>query len=428
MAPSISELSLAGLIGRLKEVEHIKGVKSPDDEQAAILATEVEVKKALFDELQGASTGLASFEKKVAKEFLQVQLKSIDDTTKGAEAKKNKLQELLSGVEGAQSKEDPAHVRRAKQDLTKAEKAFEEATKNYERWEKGKKMFSVDEIKVLKRNYEEGKQKVEKARVLVEEQQQRRAVAAVAPLSEEKERGAAAVATEARIARSSAKASALKVTNPAMSNKATPAVGGYPKQPPPAALRQAQVAAQVRAEAATPVVQVEEVRVAPPRAAPRPRPVQQDAPVLSYACTCTAVAEHMGISEAQARELAESAGEFQRCFDPEVWEVVQERSLAIEKANREKLREAEKRKQQKALAKVTQVQSSVANTAALNVKAPPKAATVAAVKAAVPAPSQAKAKGKAKASEKPIAKLSVANRFGGMESDDEEEGWSTVKR
>ncbi len=38
----------------------------------------------------------------------------------------------------------------------------------------------------------------------------------------------------------------------------------------------------------------------------------------------------------------------------------------------------------------------VANTAALNPKAPPKAATVA-VKAAVPAPSQAKAKGKAKA-------------------------------
>ena len=28
-------------------------------------------------------------------------------------------------------------------------------------------------------------------------------------------------------------------------SEATPAVGGYPKQPPPAALRQAQVAAQV---------------------------------------------------------------------------------------------------------------------------------------------------------------------------------------
>eukprot|EP00435_Cladocopium_sp_Y103_P025604 s2389_g6.t1 len=243
MSPlSISELSLAGLIARLKEVEHIKGIKSPDDEQTAVLATETEVKKALFEELQGAGSGLPSFEKTVAKEFLQVQIKSVDDTSKGAEAKRNKLQELLRGVEGAQAKEDPAHVRRARQDLVKAEKAFEEATKNYERWEKGKKMFSVDEIKALKRNYEEGKQKVDKARMLVDQQQQRRATAAVAPLSEEKERGAAAVATEARIAKAKAK-SVAKVPSPAVS-KASPAVGGYPKQPPPAALRQAQMAAQ----------------------------------------------------------------------------------------------------------------------------------------------------------------------------------------
>jgi len=42
----------------------------------------------------------------------------------------------------------------------------------------------------------------------------------------------------------------------------------------------------------------------------------------------------------------------------------------------------------------------VANTAALNVKAPPKAGYPVAAKAAtVPAPSQAKAKGKAKARE-----------------------------
>ena len=68
MAPLISELSLAGLIARLREVEHLKQVKTPDEEQAAVLATETEVKKALFDELQGASAGLASFEKKLAKE------------------------------------------------------------------------------------------------------------------------------------------------------------------------------------------------------------------------------------------------------------------------------------------------------------------------------------------------------------------------
>lgn len=57
------------------EVEHIKGIKSPDDEQTAVLATEAEVKKALFEELQGAGSGgsggsgLPSFEKTVAKEW-----------------------------------------------------------------------------------------------------------------------------------------------------------------------------------------------------------------------------------------------------------------------------------------------------------------------------------------------------------------------
>ena len=52
------------------EVEHIKGVKSPDDEQTAVLATEAEVKKALFEDLQAsAGSGLPSFEKTVAKEW-----------------------------------------------------------------------------------------------------------------------------------------------------------------------------------------------------------------------------------------------------------------------------------------------------------------------------------------------------------------------
>ncbi|CAK9067977.1 unnamed protein product [Durusdinium trenchii] len=427
--PSISELSLSGLIARLKEVDHIKGIKSPDDEQAALLATETDVKKALFEELQGASSGIFSFEKKVAKEFLQTQIKSVDDAAKGADAKKMKLQELLSGVEGAASKEDPAHVRRARQDLAKAEKAFEEATKNYERWEKGKKMFSVDEIKALKRAFEEGKQKVEKARGLVEQQQQRRATAAVAPLTEEKERGAAAVATEARLAKS-AKAPG-KVANPAVSTKAAPA--GYPKQPPPAALRQAQLAAQVRMEAQHP----EEPKPAPaPRPNPRPRvEAPKDAPVLSYACTCSAVAEHLCVSEAQARDLAQSAGEFAQHFDEEVWQAIQDRSLAIEKANREKQREAERRKQEKALAKVTQVESSVANGAngqTTKVAAPQAMDPIKFREAAKAKPQpKPKAQGapKAKDAKAPVKKLAVANRFGGMESDDdEEEGWTAVRR
>ena len=36
---------------------------------------------------------------------------------------------------------------------------------------------------------------------------------------------------------------------------------------------------------------------------------------------------HQASLKAQARELAESAGDFQRHFDPEVWEVVQDPGL-----------------------------------------------------------------------------------------------------
>mmetsp|Transcript_19753 Transcript_19753/g.37151 ORF Transcript_19753/g.37151 Transcript_19753/m.37151 type:complete len:432 (+) Transcript_19753:47-1342(+) len=431
MAPlAIAELSLCGLISRLKEVEHIKGIKSPDDEQVAVLSTEGDVKRALFDQLQAAGAGVNSYEKKVAKEFLQNQLKAIDDTSKGADAKRGKLQELLTSLEAASSKEDPAHVRRAKADVAKAEKAFEDVRKDYERWEKGKKMLTVDEIKVLKRSFEDSKTKVEKARAMVEEQQLRRAEAAVAPVTDEKERGAAALAAEARSARARAAGKAAgRAPNPAVSNKAMPP-GGYPaKALAPSTLRQAQVAAQVRAEAQP------APEAAPPRPRPAPRPKQEDAPVLSYACTCTAVAQHLKISEAQARELAESAREFAQHFDSETWEAIQERSLAIEKANQEKQREAERKKKEKALAKVTQVQSSAAAVGNSGVaKAAPKMVPQSVVGLETVSVPKAKPKVKAKASPKEPARrdglssLVGANKFGGLESDEEEEGWSKVRR
>eukprot|EP00439_Symbiodinium_sp_Y106_P060120 s1811_g8.t2 len=441
MAPlAIAELSLCGLISRLKEalvVEHIKGIKSPDDEQAAVLSTETDVKKALFEQLQAAKTdGVASFEKKVGKEFLQEQLKSIDDTSKGGQAKKSKLQELLTGLEAASSREDPAHVRRAKQDVAKSEKAFEEIRKDYERWEKGKKMLNIDEIKVLKRSFEESKAKVEKARAIVEEQQLRRAEAAVAPVAEEKERGAAALAAEARSARARAVASKApsRPMNPSVPSKAA-APAGYPPKAvvAPAALRQAQVAAQVRAEAEPSIP----ASAPAPRPRPAPRPKAEDAPVLSYACTCTAVAQHLGITEAQARELAESARDFAQHFDAETWEALQEKSLAIEKANQEKQREAERRKKEKALAKVTQVQSSAAavgaGAGAANAKTAAKAVPQAVVgRSPDPIAAKAKPKVKAKSTAKELPRhdglssLAGANKFGSLESDDEEEGWAKV--
>mmetsp|Transcript_96845 Transcript_96845/g.172344 ORF Transcript_96845/g.172344 Transcript_96845/m.172344 type:complete len:445 (+) Transcript_96845:23-1357(+) len=437
---AVSDLSLYGLLARLEEVERLKGVKSPDNEQELLLQSEAAAKKAVAEELQAVATsGLTSFEKKPAKLFLESQLKAIDSNSKGAEQRTTKLKELLAGVEAAASKDEPAHVRKAKQDVAKAEKAFEEVSKNYERWEKGKKMLSVDEIKVLKRSYEDGQKKIEKARSLVEQQQCLRVRSAAAPLTEEKERGSAAMAVEARAnrGRGSAGKGGGRGAAPAVSMRVA-AAAGYPMPasapqpaagPSAAALRQAQLAAQVRAEAEA------EATTAAPRPRPQPRPKQpEDGPVLSYACTVKAVSEVLGIKEAAARELAESSKEFAQHFDAATWETVQERSIAIEKANREKQREAEKRKQAAALAKATEKESAAVTGAGAVPKAAPKAAAPKAppgAGASAPAP-KPKPKAKTAAKKMPVSdglqSLAGANRFGGFEDSDDDDGFTKVRR
>jgi len=439
--PSVAELSLFGLLARLTEVERLKEIKSLDDEQEAVLVSEAAAKKAVAEELQAASSGITSWEKKRAKEFLDAQVKAIEEGSKGAEARRSKLRELLAGIEAAPSKEDPAHVRRAKLDVAKAEKAFEEVSKSYERWKSGKKMLSVDEIKAVTRSYEEGKQKLEKARTLVEKQQSLKPQSAAAPVTEEKERGSAAVAIEARAGRGRGKATGRGAPAPAVSMRAAAAAGyavapgGYsapqPSAPSANAMRQAQMAAQVRQEA-------EEAAHAAP--APRPRPVPrakqpEEGPVLSYACTCTAVAEHLGIKEAQARDMADSAKDFAQHFEPETWDLIRERSVAIEKANREKQREAEKRKQAAALAKVTEQESSTHAVGGPPAKAAPKPApkTAAAKVAGGYSAPKAKPKAKSNAGLKTLSRpegiqsMAGANKFAGLD-DDSDDGFTVVRR
>eukprot|EP00930_Biecheleria_cincta_P029911 TRINITY_DN20751_c0_g1_i1.p1 TRINITY_DN20751_c0_g1~~TRINITY_DN20751_c0_g1_i1.p1 ORF type:complete len:454 (+),score=113.58 TRINITY_DN20751_c0_g1_i1:31-1362(+) len=439
--PAVADLSLYGLFARLTEVERLKSVKSLSEEQTSLLESETAAKKAVAEQIQAAvSAGITSREKKLAQEFLQGQLKSIEDGSKGAEARRGKLTELLAGIQTASSIDEPAHVSRAKKDVAKAEKAFEEVSKKYEKWEKGKQMLNVDEIKTLKRAYEEGTKKIEKAKALVEEQLTLRAESAAAPLKDEPERGSAAMAVDNRAGRGKGGGKGGGRANaPAVSVRAgVSAGGGYPQPatggPSAAAIRQAQMAAQVRAEA--------QAVQSSPAPAPKPRPTpsrpkqEEDVAVLSYACTCTAVAEHLRITADQARDLAESAKEFARHFDAATWELVKERSIAIEKANLDKQREKEKKKQAAALAKATERETAaVAGLAAAKPAAKPAAKAPASRSmpgATGPTPA-AKPKAKSNAGPKRAAKpegldaYASGNRFGGFE-DSDDDFWTPVKR
>ncbi|CAE8699122.1 unnamed protein product, partial [Polarella glacialis] len=340
-----------------------------------------------------ASAGVTSAERKAAKQFLQGQLKAIEPDSKGAEIRTAKLKELMSGVEAATSREEPAHVKKAKQAVAAAEKAFETVSKNYESWEKGKKMLSVDDLKILKRSYDDGKKKVDNVRSFVDQQLALRSENAAAPLKVEAERGAAAMNVDAATRTKAGKGTSNKA-NPTV--RVAPAVvtpnnnprpsgggGGYPSAaaapaPNAAALRQAQLSAQVRLAAEADAAEAASARPRPAIYRPTHKP-EEPARVLSYACTCMAVAEQLGIKEAKAKEMAESSKEFAAHFDAATWENIQIRSLAIEKANREKAKENEKRKQLAALARVTEVQASAA--ASPNGPPPPPRGKVVAPKA-----------------------------------------------
>eukprot|EP00933_Yihiella_yeosuensis_P061011 TRINITY_DN63831_c0_g1_i1.p1 TRINITY_DN63831_c0_g1~~TRINITY_DN63831_c0_g1_i1.p1 ORF type:complete len:466 (-),score=152.30 TRINITY_DN63831_c0_g1_i1:78-1475(-) len=456
---AVQELSLIGLIVRLVEVDRLKAdVPHPDESQALLLESEAACKKAVVEQLEAAAaSGVTSSEKKRAKEFLETWSKNVDPNAKGAEARLAKFKELLRGVEAASSKEEYAHVRKAKAAVDAAQKAHEAVSKDYEKWEKGKKMLSVDEVKTLKRSYEDGQKKIDKARSFIEEQMWRRAEAAAAPQKAEAERGAAAMVVDKRLGTGRGKGGG-KTSNPTVKTvqggmTVARGGGGYAAapaaQPSSAQVRQAQIAAQVRAEADA---EAAAAAAAPARPRPQPKKQPEETVVLSYACTCQAVAEHLKIKEAKARDMAESAKEFAQHFDPETWSSIQERSVAIEKENREKQKEQERLKKERALAKITAVESSMAANprAAADPKAAAKSAARAAARPAmnaVPgavsggagyATAKAKVAPKAKVAAKSMPRTTAAsgieaysgkNAFAGLGGDsDDDDGFTSVRR
>lgn len=437
--PAVHELSLVGLIARVQLAERLKEVVRPSNEQQLVLDSEAAAKKAVAEQLQAiaaanGSGSMTSHEKGRAKEFLEEQLKAAIKAN-AVEAKIAKLKELLEAVQKASNAEEAPHVRKAKQALAAAEKDFEAIHKDYEKWEKGKKMMSVDELNVLKRTHTEKQNRAEAARLLLSQQLERKAEAAAPPPAAlGPARGAAATSLDPKGAKPKTVVASGSAPVRVVSS-ASRATGGYPlapaaPAPSAASLRQAQIATQVRAEAE----EAEPQRaVQRPRAAPK---AEEEGPVLSYACTCLAVAQHLGIKEAAARDLAQSSSEFKSHFDAETWRKLQESSLAIEKQQREAKKEAEKRKTAAALAKVTEAESAAAQpipkTAAPGAKAqmsrpPPPGASAPAAKAAAakpkakPPPSLRKSQG--------LDALAHGNRFGGFEDDDDDEdGWNKVRR
>eukprot|EP00927_Polykrikos_kofoidii_P077762 TRINITY_DN74677_c0_g1_i1.p1 TRINITY_DN74677_c0_g1~~TRINITY_DN74677_c0_g1_i1.p1 ORF type:complete len:460 (+),score=117.71 TRINITY_DN74677_c0_g1_i1:66-1445(+) len=451
--PALEDLSLYGLICRLELIEKLKAtVAKPTPEEAAVLETESAAKKAFAQQLPAlTSTGLTSKEKSKAKTFLELQVKTVDKTAAGADKRKAKFTELLAGVQEASAKDDPAHVTRAKAMLARTEKDFEEIHKSYHKWEKGKQMLSVDELKILKKNHETQKQRVEAATAFVETQYSRcpEAAAETPAILTATSRVAPAASVSRGAQQGGGGKGAVRGGGPAArvggggggyggggSSGVSGGGGGGGSYPNANAVRQAMVAAQVRDELVAETAFVESVPKPPPpqrQLQQRVREVTEDSgPILSYACTCSAVAEHLGLTEKQVRDLGSSSSEFRERFDPETWERIKERSLAIEKHQREVQREKEKQKKDAALARATEKLVPTIPVPAPGTgssRAVPPGAKASVVAGPPVAKTKAKAKPKVSSKTKPVDKLATGNRFGDFgESSDEDDGWTSVKR
>merc|ERR1712217_183522 len=106
------------------------------------------------------------------------------------------------------------------------------------------------------------------------------------------------------------------------------------------------MASQMRAEIplASPAPTASRPRPPPPA---RPREESPE-PVLSYICTCIAVAEYLGVPQEEVESIARESSDFKSNFErePEAWDWIVKRSLAIEKERREEQKDAERRKMQ----------------------------------------------------------------------------------
>lgn len=421
---AVEELSLLGLFARLDEIERLKGITRREDGDEAILSSEGAVKKAIASMLESAESGLLPAEKTRAKAFLDAQVKSVDPNAKSAAARREKLSELSKKVDSAPGRDEPDHVKKAKDALKKAKQASKEITETHEKWARGKLMFKTnDELKAMQQKFEDTQKCLEATQLYIEE---------MTLLKRDTGPGPPRLpAASSNVSAPRAKAKSTASRDPTV-HTAGPMSrsSGYPgpKQPPNiAALRQAEISAELRACA-----EADAQMLAPKAPKPSRAPKVEEEPqvVLSYSCTCKAVAEVVGITVNAARDMAESSNDFKRHLSHDDWEAVKARSVAIEKEQKMQEREKEQRKSEKAVARITDQQapsyakSDYVVAPASKGKAPSVAVGKAAPKAKPP-PKVAVAPKKA-----PLKGLAGANRFGGFESDDDDDGdgWTTVGR
>jgi hypothetical protein len=416
---AVPELSLWGLLERIQEIERLKSdVAHPDEEQQSLIATEGAVKKAAAEQLAtAASSGLSHKEKNIARTFLQAQLKAVSADAPSAAARKAKLNELLKGVEDAPPADDPVHVRKAREALRRIEKDFKEVHETYEKWEKGKARFkSVDELTSMKRSHDDLQKALDQAQRYLEAELQSRTGTGAAPPTVS--------------AASKPKPKAVQTPSACPSSRSPPAKAPARSQqprPPPPPSNEAARRAQMAAQFWEPVVEEEPDRpVAPkPKRAPKPAEPADPEPFLSYQCTVKAIAQVMGCSEKQAREVGASVSELREQFEVEAWKQVSELSVEIEKKQKEQEKEREKRRMEAALARKADEHGPSVVAAPV-----PAAARQAAAKAP---PKQQPPKAKAKPKTAPpksssIAGLAHQNRFGNLDDDDDEGGWWTVQK
>lgn len=422
---AIEDLSLLGLFSRIEEIDQLKSYNKSAEEDTAIIASEGSVKKLIATEIGAASsTGLGTSEKAKAKDFLQAQLKAVDPHDKHASLRRDKISELLKGVEQAAGRDAPEHVKRGKDALARVKRESKDINETYAKWEKGKVMFKTnDELKAMQKQHADMEKCLEATQTFVDDMLKlARSDARPPPLPVQ---GSSA-------ARPKAKTAAARMADPTVRVAAGGGGGGgYPgakaRSTPSAmvsnaALRQAQLAAELRVVDAEPDWAAEVPR------APKPPRVKQEEPdtvVLSYSCTCKAVSEICGISLDKAKDLAESSRDFQKHLNPSDWTLVRERSLAIEKENKEREREKEQMKKDRAQNKLTEKLGQTLSAAAtVQISSNRSAVPVAKSAGVKPKPAPKKPPPKIKSD------LAQKTAFSGMQSDsdDDDGGWSKVGR
>lgn len=429
MATAVEDLSLLGLFTRLDEIERLKQRSKLDEGEEAVVSSEGAVKKAIASMLDNADGGLLAAEKTKAKEFLSAQVKSVDPNVKNAAARQEKLSALLQKVEGAPGRDAPEHVKKAKEALRKAQQASKEITETHEKWARGKLMFKTnDELKAMQQKFEDTQKCLEATELYVEEMTQRKRDNGSGP----PRLPAASTASAPKAKAKSSTASRDPARHTAGPTSRSPGYPGPPQGANFAALRQAELVAEVRA-CAEADMRAETKAPRAPNPARGPRAVEEEPQVvLSYSCTCRAVAEVLGITINEARDLAESSNEFRRHLEPADWETVKARSIALEKEQKAQQIEKEKKKSEKAVAKITDQQAPLyAKTDYITSPASVRKAPSSAVGKAVVAPkAKAPPKGVAAPKKSSLRGLTQANRFGGFDSDSDDDGggWSAVAR